>query len=251
MLVPALARAYLSVDEIITTLMLNFVATLWLAYWATGPWHESGQEQASGALFSRTISDNAQLGEFQWGTATVSVGLFIALALPVVLWAVFRYSHYGFRATLTGSGDDAGTYAGVRTRFTRLSVLLFSGAVAGFAGTLVLVDRVHSFSSPITADDPGYLGIVVALLAANSFLASIPMALFMAAIIVSGNALQIAGVSPSIVFLVTGVLVLFAASANVLGRIGIRRAAAAPPGAGQAPAAPLDPPAAAEGGAAR
>ncbi|MBS1886149.1 MAG: ABC transporter permease [Actinobacteria bacterium] len=225
MLVPAFARAFLKVDEIITTLMLNFVAALWLAYWATGPWAQTNLSSgaATGALFSRELTSNAFLPQFEISGVTFGLALPIALALAVCLWAAMRWSHFGLNAQLTGSGDELGRYAGVRTRTTRFSILLLSGAVAGLCGALVELDKVHSFSTPITANDPGYIGVVVALLAGNYLLAAIPSAVLIAVIVVVGTALQLSGIDPSVIYLMTGLLLLFAACSNLVGRIDIHR----------------------------
>jgi ABC-type uncharacterized transport system permease subunit len=225
MLVPALARAYLRVDEVITTLMLNFVAALWLTYWALGPWHYEDEigGGGGGALYSRPVSDNALLPQFTLGDTAVSLAVPLAVLVALVCTLVFRHTHYGYRANLLRSGDRTASYAGIDTKWMRLSLLLLSGAVAGIAGVFLMLDQVHGFSTPLIADNPGYIGIIVALLAANSFIVSIPMAVLMAFLVAAGNSLLINGVSPSILFLITGLILLIAACETVLQRRRVTR----------------------------
>jgi simple sugar transport system permease protein len=228
MVIPALARTYLNVNEVITTLMFSFVGELWLAYWATGPWADEGMG-ASGALFSRPISDNTRMPQFSFGSVVISLGFFIAVGVALALWAFFRYTHFGYRATITAAGEKTATYAGVKFRRVRLAMMLFSGAVGGLAGAVLLLDQIHTFSSPLTAGNTGYIAIVVALLAANVFSAIVITGLLVGFIVASGNALQIGGFSGNVVFLLTGLLLLLAACAEAAARYRVRRAVSGGP----------------------
>jgi general nucleoside transport system permease protein len=221
MLGPALARAYLRVDEVITTLMLNFVAGLWIAYWATGPWLDKAQS-SGGALFSRNLSDNATFPQFDVGGTKVSLAFPLAIAAAVLVWALFRYTRYGYRTLITAGGERPALYVGIRPRRIHVSVLLISGAIGGLMGVVLMVDQVHSFSTPLSEGNEGYVGIVVALIAGNYLLATIPSGVLMGLIAVATGSLQIAGVAPSSVYLLTGLVLILVASANSLARYRIR-----------------------------
>jgi ABC-type uncharacterized transport system permease subunit len=219
-LIPALAYAYLRVNEVVTTLMLNFVASLWLAYWITGPWGDSSY--ASLGLSSRPVPDKTFFPHFTVGSLDIGLAFVIAVGAAVLLWAVFRFTHYGYRAAMVGADERVAAYAGIAVRRLRLEALLASGAIAGLAGVVVELDRVHRYSTSLS-DNTGYLGIVVAALAAHSFAGVIIMGVLIATLSATGGALSIAGVSPGVVLLLIGILLLLGALADVPARYRLQR----------------------------
>lgn len=227
MLVPALLRAYLGVSEVLTTLMLNFVALLWFAYWAAGPWSEAAQGQG---LNSRPLPDKAALPDLHIGAITVGSSALIVVAVALILAALWRSTVFGFRATLLEAGERVGTYAGINVRRTMLGVLLLSGALGGLVGVLVELNYVGQYSAALS-NNSGYLGIVVAFLAGGSLIQCIPIGLAVALIVAYGNALRLEGVGGNIVLLFTGLLLLFAALANVAARYRVRSRPAMKPDA--------------------
>jgi simple sugar transport system permease protein len=214
-LVPAIAYAYLRVNEVVTTLMLNFVAYLWLAYWITGPWTDPSY--ASLGLSSKPVPEKAFLPHFTIGSLDIGLAFVIALALAALLWAIFRFTHYGFRTGMVGADERVAAYGGIDVRKLRLQAMLASGAIGGLIGVVVELDRVHRFSSSLS-DNTGYLGIVVAALAAHSFAGAVVMGFLVAVLSATGGALSISGVSSSVVLLLIGLLLLFAALADVPAR---------------------------------
>jgi ABC-type uncharacterized transport system permease subunit len=225
-LVPAVAYAYWQVSEVVTTLMLNFVAYLLLAYLITGPW--SDPSYASLGLSSKPVPESAWLPRLTIGSLDIGLAFVIALAAAALLWAFFRFTHFGFRCTIVGSDDRVADYGGINVRRLRLQALLASGAIGGLAGVMVELDRVHRFSSSLT-DNTGYLGIVVAALAAHSFGGALVMGVLVAILSATGGALSIAGISSSVVLLLIGVLLLLGALADVPARYRLRRSAAEEP----------------------
>jgi simple sugar transport system permease protein len=226
-LVPAIAYAYLRVNEVVTTLMLNFVAYLWLAYWITGPW--SDPSYASLGLSSKPVPEGAFLPHFTIGSLDIGLAFFVALAMAALLWAIFRFTHYGYRTRMVGADERVAAYGGIDVRRVRLQALLASGAIGGLIGVVVELDRVHRFSSSLS-DNTGYLGIVVAALAAHSFAGAVVMGFLVAVLSATGGALSISGVSSSVVLLLIGVLLLVAALADVPARYRLGRSAPeAPP----------------------
>ncbi len=215
MLVPALLKAYLDVSELVTTLLLNFVALLWLAYWINGPW--AAGSSGVGALTTRSVPAGAMFPDFSLGTVTIGLGLVIALAVSVGLWLFLRYTSFGYFATILGENRRTAQYAGVDTRRTTIAVLLLSGAIGGLLGVVVELDTVGQYSTALS-DNTGYLGIGVAVLAGYSLLGVVPMGVLLAFLAAAGNGLRIAGLSGDVLLLFTGILLFCAALANVLAR---------------------------------
>lgn len=206
-LVPALARAYGRVDEIITTLLLNFVALLLVYYVSTGPWRDrvTGVTAASG----RVEYDVPSLfGALHWGFV-------IALIAPILIGLLIRYTRWGYEVRVSGANPDAAHYAGMAVKRHMVSVMLLSGAIAGIAGMLEITGAVHRLQGGIS-NNFGYLGIMVAVLARGRPIAVLPAALLIAVLLNAGIILQTQGLKTSAILAVTGLMMLFIAIADQL-----------------------------------
>jgi len=206
-LVPALARIYLGVTEVVTTLMLNFVAVLWMTYFALNVWPPTPRDPL---ITSKEIPTRADLPTFTIATVTIRVGLVIALAIALVLALVFRKTRFGYAVRLAGASQPAAEYAGIPIRRLQLRVLLLSGGLAGMAGGIELVGDVHRLSDELSTNT-GYNGIGVAVLA-GSVLAVVPlMALVFGGLLAAGYALRLDGLSTNATLFLTGFVLLLAA----------------------------------------
>jgi general nucleoside transport system permease protein len=201
-LVPALARAYAGVNELITTLLLNFVATLLVYYVATGPWHEHGVMTLGS---TRRIA--YAIPEF---FGSVHYGFPAAILAAVAMAAVLAFTKWGYEVRVSGANPQAAHYAGIPVRRRIIVAMLISGAVAGLAGMLEVAGTVHRLQGGIS-NNFGYLGIMVAVLARGSCLGVIAAAALMAVLLNSGIILQTRGVNTSTVLAITGLILFFTA----------------------------------------
>jgi simple sugar transport system permease protein len=189
-LIPALARAYLAIDEIITTLLLNFVAILLVNYLCTGPMRDPHQAVTSAS--ERVPYEMPELsGDLHWG-------LVVAIALVVILALALAFTGWGYEVRVAGANRHAAHYAGVPVRKRLMQVMLLSG------GT------VHRLQGGIS-NNFGYLGVMVAVLAGGLPIAVLPAALLMGIILNGGIVLQAYGVSTYEVLALTGLVLLFIA----------------------------------------
>ncbi len=218
-LIPALARAYLQVNEIITTLLLNFVGFLWLAYWVTGPWRESSSQ---GGISSKSIPEQSELAHIQIGSIDVHWGILLAIGIAVVLWLALRSTTLGFELRMLGSSLQAGRYAGMPSRRRIVGVMLTGGALGGLAGSVEMMGNIHRYSDTLS-NDTGYSGIVVAVLAGGSEIGVVVAGIFFAGLLAAGNALRVAGLSSNAAFALLGTILLLAAVANGLARYRVAR----------------------------
>ncbi|MDI7249893.1 MAG: ABC transporter permease, partial [Bacillota bacterium] len=125
---PALPRAYLKANEVITTLMLNYVAILWVSYLVHGPWRDpAGLNFPLSPPFPRT----AWLPTFP-GTR-VHVGLVMAIVAAAVLSVLLWRTRWGYEVRVIGESPRAARYAGMNVERNILLVMLLSGALAGLA----------------------------------------------------------------------------------------------------------------------
>jgi len=217
--VPALARAYAGVSELITTLLLNFVAQLLVSWLATGPWLDPG---------GRAIATSARVAPeipVFWGD--VHWGLPVAIALTLGIGALLSFTTLGYEIRLCGSNSRAAHYVGIPVRRRLIQVMLLSGALAGLAGAFELAGTVHRLQGGI-ANNYGYLGVMVAVLARRSTPGVLGGAAFMAVLLSLGSVLSTRGVSASAVVAVTGLVLFYVAIADELAHYRLSRS----PGAG-------------------
>jgi general nucleoside transport system permease protein len=213
-LIPAVARAWLAVDEIISTLLLNFVALLLVYYLCTGPWRDPHNNATSAS--ARIPYDIPTLwGDLHWGLpVAVLVVVAVALLLGRTTW--------GYEVRLAGSNRHAAHYAGVPVRRRLVQVMLLSGGLAGIAGMLEATGTVHHLQGGMS-NNYGYVGIMVAVLAGASPLAVLPAAVLMAVILNSGIVLESDGVTSYEVLALTGLVLFFVAMAEQLAYYRIAR----------------------------
>ena len=206
-LVPTLARAYVSVSELITTLLLNFVALL-LVYWvSTGPWLDP-----SGHALGATARIKDEVPGF-WGD--VHWGFPIAILIAVVVSLALRYTVWGYEVRIAGANPNAAIYAGMPSRARLIVVMLLSGAIAGLSGFFEVAGTAHHLQGGIS-NNFGYLGIMVAVLARGSPLGVIPGAALMGVILNSGIVLQTKGLNVATVLAITGLILFYTAIGDEL-----------------------------------
>jgi ABC-type uncharacterized transport system permease subunit len=229
--VPALTRAFLGTSEIITTLLLNYVALYLMRYLIYGSGSYWRDPTSTNFPQGKVIDPAAQLPVF--GTTRVHWGLVVALVLVVLLWAVHALTSFGFDMKVLGDSPAAARYAGIPIRRTIVVVLLVSGALAGLAGASEVSGRAYTLDPNGLALSLGYTGIVVAALARYN-----PFGVALVALLMGG--LQNAGISLqstpgnhiplAISYMLEGIILLFALGGEIFrrNRLVIRRVKAAP-----------------------
>ena len=217
--IPTLARVYLNVNEIISTLMLNLVMVFWVAYWLVGPWQYGGS--TGGTLQSRIIPTQSQLPLLHVAGGLDS-GLIIALVITALVGLYMHFSTFGYQSLLVGSGRAVALYTGVRIRRVQMISMLSAGALAGIAGVLQLAGNSYQLT-PGLSNNTGYLGIAVAILAGNSIWGLVVMAGLLSTIMLVGQNVQMYGVSSDAPFIVIGILLLLNAVGDALSQYRLMR----------------------------
>jgi simple sugar transport system permease protein len=224
-LVPALARAYLGVNEIITTLMLNFVGLYWLTYWASGPWAEPN---IVGGVLSKPIPTQADLVNVGLGPVSVHWGFLLAVGLGVVMAVAVRRTRMGFELPILSRSPAAARYAGIPTRRRMVQVLLIGGAMAGLAGAVEMMGNIHQYAASIS-NNTGYSGIAVAILASGSELGVVAVGILFAGVLAGNTVLTTLNVSAGVSTGVFGAVLLCSAIGDGIARfhVSLGRPAAA------------------------
>lgn len=226
-LVPALLRAKLGTSEIVSTLLLNYVAlnlVNFLIYGSRTLWRDP-----SPFPDGQSVAASARLDNF--GNTNVYPTLIIAIVLAVMLWVFMRYSNYGYETAVFADSPNTARYAGMSASRLTISVLLTSGALAGLAGATYVVGPAGKVDPGLLQIGLGYAGIVVAALARYNFVAVVLTAVLFAGLRVGGAALQISSnpVPISIAVVIQGAVLLFALGGEMFrrNRLRVRRVAEA------------------------
>lgn len=237
--IPGGLKAYLGVNEILSTIMLNIVAVQVVTYLLRGPLIDPAQA-GSGARIPQTerLSAGADLPILLDGTR-LHLGVFVAILVAVLAWAFLWRSALGFRIRAVGAGPEAARYAGIPVGPMTVLALTISGATCGLAGAiLVFGSESHRFvtdgSSTGFTGSAGFNGIVAALFGALHPLWTIPAAFLFGGLLVGANAMQRAIQIPSsLVVAMNGLVVLFVvASVEVRRRRRVVQRSSATPAAG-------------------
>lgn len=212
--IPGFLKAYLNVNEIITTLMLNYVAYNVISYFVVvGPW-SLGDFESTGQF--PKIATWPRLTEYV-GRAPILAGLtahpgiFLGVILAIVLaWILWR-SRWGYEIRVIGDNPQAARYAGINLRRNILLVMMFSGAMAGLAGMnevaalRILTGRLQR--------GYGFTGVIVAWLARLNPLAAIFVAILFGGLLVGTQLIQPQGIASMlqgvILFVVIGTELIF------------------------------------------
>jgi simple sugar transport system permease protein len=205
-LLPALVRVYLGVTEVVTTLMLNFVAILWVTYFAFNIWPAPGTPLPN----TRDLPNGAGLSTLSIGGVTVESGFIFGVFLAVVLAIAFRTTRFGYAVRVTGASPRAAEYAGIPIHRMQMRMFLLSGAIAGTAGGFELIGSIHHLGTDLS-NNTGYNGIAVGVLAGSTFGIVPVMALVFGGLLAAGNALTVDGLSTDATLFLTGFVLMLAA----------------------------------------
>ncbi|MDB6000060.1 MAG: putative transporter permease [Rhizobacter sp.] len=185
LLVPALMKSRLGVDEVVTTLLLNFIVLLFVSLMLDGPMKDP---TAMGWPQSVALQDDLQLGKLI-ERSRVHTGLLWALALAVLTWVLMRFTTTGFEIRAVGANARASRFAGMPVGWVTVKVALLSGALAGLAGAIEVAGRT-SYLTLDMSPGYGYSGIVIAMLAGLNPLGVVAAATFVAGILVGADSMS-------------------------------------------------------------
>jgi simple sugar transport system permease protein len=230
-LIPGILRAFFKTNEIITSLMLNYVAAYLLTYLIFNS--ESYWRQTKG--FNATVFPTGKPlpNSAIWPSTTVHVhggialplGAGLALLAAIVLWVLYSRTRFGFEVQVLGDSPRAGRYAGMRTRRKILAVMAISGALAGLGGASQDGDFRHTLDADpngLQRQYYGYAGIVVAALGRYNPFAVVLIAFLIGGLQNAGNTLQGADFPSGLVGVIQGLILFSALGGELLVRYRVR-----------------------------
>jgi len=186
-MVPALFKVKFGINEVISTLMLNYIAAEFVKYLVVGPWKGATKY---GYPYTDDLPDQAILHHLP--NSRISLFLIIlAIATALILCFIVFKTRFGYEIRVIGENTEAARYAGINFFKTTLLMMAISGGVAGFAGVGELASIHHHLSYPETISAGyGFTSIIVAWLGRLNPAFAILSGLFFAGIIVGGDAIQ-------------------------------------------------------------
>lgn len=219
--IPGALKAFTGAHEVVTTIMLNFIAASIIAYLVAGPLG------AEGFAFARTGPiGNAALPDVP-GTRNLHLGVLLALlAVPVVWWVLAR-STFGFEIRTVGANPNAARYAGMRPALVTVTTMAASGLLAGLAGVVEILG-VTGFINTSYGSSVGFDAISVALLGRAHPVGILLSAILFGAMRAGAPEMQLdAGIPVEIIDVLQGIILLFLAADVIVRRVlGIRAARA-------------------------
>jgi ABC-type uncharacterized transport system permease subunit len=220
--IPGALRAYFNTNEILTTLMLNYVAAnvmYYLIFDSTSYWRDLISPSAKVFPQGKFLPDAANWPPLQIGGVTLPFGLLVAIGLALVLWGVIRATRYGFEMRVLADSPAVGKYAGIKTRRKILSLMAISGAVAGLGGASQVGDFSHVLDPRgLEQAGFGYAGIVVAALARYNPLSVVVTSFFVGMLVNAGFSLQGPGFPIGLTGTMEGILLFCVLGAEIFTR---------------------------------
>jgi simple sugar transport system permease protein len=234
-MIAGLLRAYLNTNEIITTLMLNYIAGLVLSYLifdSRSFWRDL--TSSSGRVFpqGRPLPPAAD-----WPSVSIALdpafpilipfGLLLGVAVAAAVWALYSSTSFGFDARVLGDSPSAARYAGIKTRRVMVLMMGLSGALAGLGGASEIGDFRHVLDPRgLQQAGFGYAGIVVAALARYNPFAVCLVAFLLGGLANAGYSLQGPDFPAGLVGVMQGMILFFALGGELLLRYRVTWASA-------------------------
>lgn len=206
-LIPAILKLRFSINEVISTLMLNYICAEFLTLLIVGPWKSA---KKFGFPYTDDLPDSAILSLLP-GSRIHMATLIVAVVAVVVLTIVIYKTRFGYEVRVIGENPDAAKYAGIDFSRTTLLIMAISGGMAGLAGVGEVAGIHHYLSYPDSISSGyGFTAIIVAWLAKLNPIYVILSGIFFAGILVGGDAIQISlGLPAATVAVFNGTLLIF------------------------------------------
>jgi simple sugar transport system permease protein len=215
---PALMKARLGVDEVVTTLLLNFIVLLLVSLMLDGPMKDP---TAMGWPQSVALVVDLELSKLIPQTR-VHTGLLWGVTLATGLWLLMKYTVLGFDIRAIGANARAAAFAGVSVTRTVVLVALLSGGLAGLAGAIEVAGRT-SYLTLDMSPGYGYSGIVIAMLAGLHPLGVVLGSVFVAGVLVGADSMsRVVGVPTYIADVIVATSLIAVLVATLLAQYRVR-----------------------------
>ncbi|HEY9849577.1 MAG TPA: ABC transporter permease [Leptolyngbyaceae cyanobacterium] len=204
--IPGYLKAVRGVNEVITTLLLNYIAINLVSYLVNAPLIEPGAPSAYSPLIAESVKLPIILAKTQ-----AHAGIFVGLMVAAILWVVLARSPLGYQIEAVGLNPVAARYAGMSVKRTIMLVMALAGGLAGLAGACEVMGLKYRLFDQFSPGY-GYDAIAIAFLSRGNIAGVIATSLFFGALRSGANVMQrSAGVPLTVVYAIQGLTVLFIA----------------------------------------
>lgn len=212
--IPGFLKAKSGTNEVVSTIMMNFIAMYLLNYLTMFPLNDSGQAQ------SLEIQESAKLARILGQTNRTSSALILGLILVFVMYFFMWKTTSGYELRAVGLSALAAEYGGISIKKNIILAMVISGAIAGIGGATHVAGIQYKSIQLFGFPNFGFTGIAVALLAKSNPIGVIFSSILFGALDSSSLTLQMNGVPKDIVYLVQAIIILFVAGDGIYKIIG-------------------------------
>ncbi len=214
--IPALMKARIGANEVITTMMFSYIGRYLVSFVITGPMKDKGGIPQTPQLPPNSILPRLHTLLPFLKANRAHTGILIAIVVAVLVWAALKYTTLGYEARAVGFNPFASSAGGISVSSTIIKSLCISGALAGLAGA-VEVMGVYGRLFDSFSNGFGFTGIAVALLAKNNPIGVIPAALLFGALSAGAGTMQLeADVSQQVVAIIQGIIIFLIAAETIV-----------------------------------
>ncbi len=208
-LLPGILKIWRGLNEMITTIMFNYVAALFMGYLYTTALREGSVPQTA------PVPDATEIGRIVPGLR-ITWGIVVALVLGVALWYFLFNTSKGFQLRAVGYNQTASSYNGLPVKRYMLAAFIVSGAIAGLGGACDILGTQFRLISGY-GSGYGFDGVAIALIAQLHPLATVIVAYFFAALRVGSTTMQVGtGVPTSVIDIIQALVIIFAVAGSSL-----------------------------------
>lgn len=207
--IPGFLRAKWRVNEIITSLMLNYIGILWVSYLVYGPWKDP---QGMNFPLTAQFPDAALLPTL--AGSRIHIGALLVVVLVILFAIIFKNSRWGYEIKVIGASEQAARYAGMDIKKNIYLVMLLSGAICGLAG-MTEVSGIVGRLQPGLSPGYGYTAIIIAWLAKLNPVAIVIVSILFGALQVGGYLVQTLGVPATVAAMLQGAVLFFVVGGEV------------------------------------
>jgi simple sugar transport system permease protein len=217
--IPGALKAYFSVNEILSTVMMNAIAVQIMNGLLRGPMIDPAQAELASKI-PQTAPLDLAFRLPRWVPTRLHLGALIAVILAFLVYILLWRTTLGYRIRAVGQNPDAARYGGIRVRRQIVIALLLSGAFAGLAGAIQVYGLNYRMITDGSATgftgSAGFNGIVAALFGQLHPIGTIPASFFFGALLVGANKLQrVMQVPSAFIIGLNGLVVVFVVSSEI------------------------------------
>lgn len=216
-LVPGLLKAYYNVNEVIASIMMNYIG-MYMVNWIVKSYKPLFNNLRNE---SRNVAATAQIPKMGmdklFPESSVGGGILLAIAAVLIIWVILNKTTFGYELKAVGFNRDASRYAGINEKRNIIMSMVIAGAIAGMAGGLLYLAGTgkHIEIKDVLASE-GFTGISVALLGLSHPIGVLFSGLFIAYLTAGGFYLQLFEFSTEIIDIIVAVIIYFSAFALIV-----------------------------------